>query len=88
MDSRPLNNIKSSCDSYDNIGRLNDIVNVSKLIINNKMKAANKSFSVLNLYGPLGVGKKTLMIEVANLFIIKNVFPDGIYMIDCSIVHK
>ena len=35
-----------------------------------------------------GVGKKTLMMEIAYPFLERKVFEEGIFMIDCEIVYS
>lgn len=38
----------------------------------------------LNLYGPKGVGKRELLIDIGWQLILKNVFKDGVYRVDCN----
>jgi hypothetical protein len=38
----------------------------------------------LNLYGVRGIGKKTFLTDVAWELVLKNVYEDGVFLIDCD----
>jgi hypothetical protein len=42
----------------------------------------------MNLYGAKGVGKKELLSDIAWELILKNVFKDGVYRIDCDFLNR
>lgn len=48
------------------------------------MSATVNQLQFMNLYGAKGVGKKELLTDIAWQLILKNVFKDGIYKVDCE----
>jgi hypothetical protein len=42
----------------------------------------------MNLYGAKGIGKKELLNNIAWKLILKNVFKDGVYRIDCDFLNR
>lgn len=77
------------------MGRLRTIIEISKFLVGYKSEPKNDFFEsyegsslFLNVYGVTGVGKKTLMTEVAYPFLERKVFEDGIFMIDCELVYS
>lgn len=50
------------------------------------MSAVAPQLQFMNLYGAKGVGKKELLTDIAWQLILKNVFKDGVYRVDCEVV--